>query len=173
MSSNTSVLLLITLLASVREGLTFPVEKHLDVEAADGLPTHRVRTKRCACSSLMDSECHYFCHLDIIWVNTPSKTTLHGLGGGLARRRRSAPRCTCANPSDKDLQLVLHVQPGKPLQELRKEASSPDSHHPQVFKSSGYEDVNEAASAEAERERETPLEGQDGKKELLKPRLSF
>ncbi|XP_003966050.2 endothelin-2 [Takifugu rubripes] len=101
MSSNTSVLLLITLLASVREGLTFPVEKHLDVEAADGLPTHRVRTKRCACSSLMDSECHYFCHLDIIWVNTPSKTTLRGLGDGLARRRRSAPRCTCANPSDK------------------------------------------------------------------------
>uniref|UniRef100_A0A3B5KF98 Endothelin-like toxin domain-containing protein n=1 Tax=Takifugu rubripes TaxID=31033 RepID=A0A3B5KF98_TAKRU len=75
--------------------------KHLDVEAADGLPTHRVRTKRCACSSLMDSECHYFCHLDIIWVNTPSKTTLRGLGDGLARRRRSAPRCTCANPSDK------------------------------------------------------------------------
>lgn len=43
----------------------------------------------------------------------------------------------------------------------------------QVFKSSGYEDVNEAASAEAERGRETPLEGKDGKKELLKPRLCF
>lgn len=29
------------------------------------------RTKRCSCSSLMDKECVYFCHLDIIWVNTP------------------------------------------------------------------------------------------------------
>lgn len=71
MSSNTSMLLLITLWASVQEGLTLPVREHLDVEAADGLPLHRLRPKRCACSSLMDSECHYFCHLDIIWVNTP------------------------------------------------------------------------------------------------------
>lgn len=29
------------------------------------------RSKRCSCSSLMDKECVYFCHLDIIWVNTP------------------------------------------------------------------------------------------------------
>uniref|UniRef100_A0A674MSJ5 Endothelin-like toxin domain-containing protein n=1 Tax=Takifugu rubripes TaxID=31033 RepID=A0A674MSJ5_TAKRU len=151
-------------------------KKHLDVEAADGLPTHRVRTKRCACSSLMDSECHYFCHLDIIWVNTPSKTTLRGLGDGLARRRRSAPRCTCGEVDFRTciitISIFLLLQPGKPLQELRKEASSPDSHHPQVnlqlyyltnfsfrqvLKSSGYEDVNEAASAEAERERERLL----------------
>ncbi|CAG00046.1 unnamed protein product [Tetraodon nigroviridis] len=41
MSSNTSVLLLITLWASVQEGLTSPVQKHLDVEAADSLPPHR------------------------------------------------------------------------------------------------------------------------------------
>lgn len=45
--------------------------KQLEVEVADGVPTHRERTKRCACNSLLDSECHYFCHLDIIWVNTP------------------------------------------------------------------------------------------------------
>lgn len=43
----------------------------------------------------------------------------------------------------------------------------------QVFKSSGYEDVSEAASAEAERERETPLERKDGKEELLKPACLF
>lgn len=52
-------------------GLGLPVGKQLEVEAADRVPTHRERTKRCACSSLLDSECHYFCHLDIIWVNTP------------------------------------------------------------------------------------------------------
>uniref|UniRef100_S4RYQ2 Endothelin 1 n=1 Tax=Petromyzon marinus TaxID=7757 RepID=S4RYQ2_PETMA len=31
---------------------------------------HR-RQKRCSCSSYMDKECIYFCHLDIIWINTP------------------------------------------------------------------------------------------------------
>ncbi|KAG8133327.1 putative Endothelin 1 protein [Naja naja] len=29
------------------------------------------RVKRCSCYSLMDKECVYFCHLDIIWINTP------------------------------------------------------------------------------------------------------
>uniref|UniRef100_A0A672GDN8 Endothelin-like toxin domain-containing protein n=1 Tax=Salarias fasciatus TaxID=181472 RepID=A0A672GDN8_SALFA len=65
------------------------------------IPTHRVRTKRCACSNRLDSECHYFCHLDIIWVNTPSKTTVYGLGGALSRRRRSTDRCTCSRPDDR------------------------------------------------------------------------
>lgn len=54
--------------------LSLPVMKQLKVEASNGAPTQRVRTKRCACSSPMDSECHYFCHLDIIWVNTPRWT---------------------------------------------------------------------------------------------------
>ena len=30
-----------------------------------------LRTRRCSCSSWLDKECVYFCHLDIIWVNTP------------------------------------------------------------------------------------------------------
>uniref|UniRef100_A0A8C7D366 Endothelin-2-like n=1 Tax=Oncorhynchus kisutch TaxID=8019 RepID=A0A8C7D366_ONCKI len=59
-----------------------------------------VRTKRCACNNQLDSECHYFCHLDIIWVNTPSKTTVYGLGSPLSRRRRSAGRCVCADSDD-------------------------------------------------------------------------
>nr|XP_046256860.1 endothelin-2 [Scatophagus argus] len=101
MSTNTSVLLLITLWASMQDGLGLPVVKQLEAEATDSVPTHRVRTKRCACSSMLDSECHYFCHLDIIWVNTPSKTTIYGLGSSLSRRRRSIGRCTCANPDDK------------------------------------------------------------------------
>uniref|UniRef100_A0A7N8XMG6 Endothelin-2-like n=2 Tax=Mastacembelus armatus TaxID=205130 RepID=A0A7N8XMG6_9TELE len=82
--------------------------KQLDVEASDGASTQRVRTKRCACSSLLDSECHYFCHLDIIWVNTPSKTTVYGLGGSLSRRRRSTGRCTCASPDDESCTSFCH-----------------------------------------------------------------
>ncbi|XP_042280664.1 endothelin-2 [Thunnus maccoyii] len=92
MSFYTSILLLITLWVSMKEGFGLPAMKPQDMEA-----THRVRTKRCACSSPLDSECHYFCHLDIIWINTPSKTTVYGLG----RLRRSAGRCTCANPDDR------------------------------------------------------------------------
>lgn len=32
---------------------------------------HHVRHKRCSCATFLDKECVYFCHLDIIWVNTP------------------------------------------------------------------------------------------------------
>ncbi|KAL6109010.1 uncharacterized protein ACO6RY_12231 [Pungitius sinensis] len=108
MSTHASVLLLITLWASVEEGLGLPVMRPLAVEVGDGVPTPRVRTKRCACSSLLDSECHYFCHLDIIWVNTPSKTTVYGLGSALSRRRRSVGRCTCANLDDHRCILFCH-----------------------------------------------------------------
>lgn len=98
MSPNTNILLLISLWASVQDGLPLMKEK---TEDSDGVPSpHGVRTKRCACSSLLDSECHYFCHLDIIWINTPSKTIVYGLGSGLSRRRRSTGRCFCANPND-------------------------------------------------------------------------
>uniref|UniRef100_A0A3B4AUV5 Endothelin-like toxin domain-containing protein n=1 Tax=Periophthalmus magnuspinnatus TaxID=409849 RepID=A0A3B4AUV5_9GOBI len=69
-------------------------------EDTGGAPASSVRSKRCACSSLLDSECHYFCHLDIIWVNTPSKISVYGLGIGPSRRRRSTTRCSCANPDD-------------------------------------------------------------------------
>ncbi|XP_070768800.1 endothelin-2 [Enoplosus armatus] len=86
--------------------------KQLEVEAGDGVPTtQRERTKRCACSSPLDSECHYFCHLDIIWVNTPSKTTVYGLGSPLSRRRRSTCRCTCANPDDQTCTSFCHHSP--------------------------------------------------------------
>ncbi|XP_023775490.1 endothelin-1 [Cyanistes caeruleus] len=60
----------------------------------------------------MDEECVYFCHLDIIWINTPEKTVPYGLGGP-SRPRRSlkdmvpemlaepSSRCRCANQKDK------------------------------------------------------------------------
>ncbi|KAG7242210.1 hypothetical protein INR49_024256 [Caranx melampygus] len=60
-------------------GFGLPVMNELKVDSGNDVPAQRVRTKRCACSSPLDSECHYFCHLDIIWINTPSKTTVYGL----------------------------------------------------------------------------------------------
>ncbi|KAM6909967.1 endothelin-2 [Xenentodon cancila] len=100
MSNHGSLLLLVTLWASVQDGLGLPVMTQAVVEAGDADAAHHVRTKRCACSNVLDSECHYFCHLDIIWVNTPGKTIVYGLGGDLLRRRRSAGRCRCANLKD-------------------------------------------------------------------------
>nr|XP_032817360.1 endothelin-1-like [Petromyzon marinus]AME28950.1 endothelin A [Petromyzon marinus] len=67
---------------------------------------HR-RQKRCSCSSYMDKECIYFCHLDIIWINTPEKVVPYGLATS-HRAKRGAPaqgpprvrtrgkRCACA-----------------------------------------------------------------------------
>ncbi|XP_053107109.1 endothelin-1 isoform X2 [Hemicordylus capensis] len=70
------------------------------------------RSKRCSCSSLMDKECVYFCHLDIIWINTPERTVPYGLGGpsrtrrsledsSLGSLRGSHDRCHCAHLKDK------------------------------------------------------------------------
>ncbi|XP_037375111.1 endothelin-1 [Talpa occidentalis] len=70
------------------------------------------RTKRCSCSSLMDKECVYFCHLDIIWVNTPEHIVPYGLGSP-SRSKRSLKdlfptkaadhknRCQCTSQKDK------------------------------------------------------------------------
>ncbi|XP_053563071.1 endothelin-2 [Bombina bombina] len=59
-----------------------------------------IRTKRCSCNNWMDKECVYFCHLDIIWVNTGGQTLPYGLGNTQQRRRRSAPRCQCRDATD-------------------------------------------------------------------------
>ncbi|KAJ7415249.1 Endothelin-1 [Willisornis vidua] len=82
------------------------------------------RARRCSCSSLLDEECVYFCHLDIIWINTPEKTVPYGLGGP-SRSRRSlkdmvqdtltepGSRCQCANQKDK--KCLNFCQAGKDL----------------------------------------------------------
>ncbi|ELW71730.1 endothelin-1 [Tupaia chinensis] len=74
-------------------------------------PSQR-RCKRCSCSSLMDKECVYFCHLDIIWVNTPEHVAPYGLGSPYRSKRSlkdlfitkaayRKSRCQCASPKDK------------------------------------------------------------------------
>ncbi|CAL8336644.1 unnamed protein product [Lota lota] len=73
----------------------------------------RRRAKRCTCYTYKDKECVYYCHLDIIWINTPEHTVPYGMSGyqGPQRLRRSArtergrrgaepQRCECAWQSD-------------------------------------------------------------------------
>ncbi|KAM9574766.1 endothelin-1 [Guaruba guarouba] len=91
--------------------------------AAAAAAAHR-RARRCSCSSLMDEECVYFCHLDIIWINTPEKTVPYGLGGP-SRSRRSlkdmmpemfadpSSRCQCTTQKDK--KCLNFCQTGKDL----------------------------------------------------------
>ncbi|XP_039978690.1 endothelin-1 isoform X1 [Xiphias gladius] len=73
-----------------------------------------VRTKRCSCSTFLDKECVYFCHLDIIWVNTPERVVSYGLGNAPRTKRAAAaaaaaddsmatgggPRCQCLREND-------------------------------------------------------------------------
>ncbi|XP_014314819.1 endothelin-1 [Myotis lucifugus] len=89
-------------------------------------PSAPRRSKRCSCSSLLDKECVYFCHLDIIWINTPGKIVPYGLGNP-PRTKRSLKdlfptkatdrrdRCQCA--SQKDKKCWNFCQPGKELRD--------------------------------------------------------
>ncbi|XP_005410644.1 PREDICTED: endothelin-2 [Chinchilla lanigera] len=73
--------------------------------------TH-LRFRRCSCSSWLDKECVYFCHLDIIWVNTPGQTAPYGLGNPPRRRRRSLPkRCECSSSRDPVCATFCHRRP--------------------------------------------------------------
>ncbi|NWT60431.1 EDN2 protein, partial [Erythrocercus mccallii] len=51
------------------------------------------RSKRCSCNSWLDKECIYFCHLDIIWVNTPG--AVHSAVCHRARLPLSSPQPPC------------------------------------------------------------------------------
>ncbi|XP_024921019.1 endothelin-1 isoform X2 [Cynoglossus semilaevis] len=90
--------------------------------------TH-VRNKRCSCATFLDKECVYFCHLDIIWVNTPERVVSYGLGNAPRRRRaaseplapRSPPRCQCFSRDDKNCRSFCGLD-----QSLRYE-TSPDT----------------------------------------------
>ncbi|KAJ0068364.1 hypothetical protein NL108_005941 [Boleophthalmus pectinirostris] len=74
-------------------------------------PVNR-RSKRCTCYTYKDKECVYYCHLDIIWINTPEHTVPYGMSSyqGSSRPRRSAgvrnktgakaQRCVCSLSSD-------------------------------------------------------------------------
>ncbi|GAA6065055.1 endothelin-2 [Tachysurus ichikawai] len=108
LSLHTILLISATFCVFVEEGFGLPLFQPSESQSSP-LRTARVRTKRCSCSNWMDKECIYFCHLDIIWVNTPSKITPYGLGSPLSRRRRSTGRCECSNPNDSTCSTFCHT----------------------------------------------------------------
>ncbi|CAN8200757.1 unnamed protein product [Coccothraustes coccothraustes] len=115
MGSHPAVLLALALCALLEAGLGHPpAESHLAA---------RPRSKRCSCNSWLDKECIYFCHLDIIWVNTPGHTAPYGLGSPPRRRKRSAGRCECSHSRDSICATFCHGRPGY-LQSLKLPVSS-------------------------------------------------
>lgn len=88
------------------------------------------RQKRCTCYSYTDKECVYYCHLDIIWINTPERTVPYGMSNYRGRQRRKRDvgvrstehnrpktlRCVCAvTNADPECQLFCFSSSHKPL----------------------------------------------------------
>nr|XP_010986142.2 endothelin-3 isoform X3 [Camelus dromedarius] len=116
-------------------------------QAAKGDPVHH-RARRCTCLTYKDKECVYYCHLDIIWINTPERTVPYGLSNyrGSFRARRSAGpalrsprpstwtlRCACAESEDQACARFCARSPaargnsrtaGKPDKKAGEQASS-------------------------------------------------
>ncbi|XP_072489513.1 endothelin-3 isoform X2 [Notamacropus eugenii] len=71
-------------------------------QASMGSPA-RKRQKRCTCYTYKDKECVYYCHLDIIWINTPERTVPYGLSNyrGSSRGKRSVDPVRRSSPSFK------------------------------------------------------------------------
>ncbi|XP_067410722.1 endothelin-3 [Emydura macquarii macquarii] len=106
--------------------------------AAAGAP--RRRAKRCTCYTYKDKECVYYCHLDIIWINTPERTVPYGLSNyrGSFRGKRSTAqlfrssesldwslsRCSCLDTHDKQCMLFCtRTQDGRCNQESLKKTA--------------------------------------------------
>lgn len=72
-------------------------------QKAQGVPAHH-RPRRCTCFTYKDQECVYYCHLDIIWINTPEQTVPYGLSnyrGSLRGKRSSGPFPNSSQPSSR------------------------------------------------------------------------
>ncbi|XP_032399757.1 endothelin-2 [Etheostoma spectabile] len=69
--------------------------------------THR-REKRCSCENQKDKECIFFCHIGIVWVNTPSHVVPYGFGS--VRLRRELGRCLCTRTQDAECVHFCSVQ---------------------------------------------------------------
>ncbi|XP_028296363.1 endothelin-3 [Gouania willdenowi] len=56
------------------------------------------RERRCSCENQKDKECIFYCHIGIVWVNTPSQVVPYGFGS--IRLRRELRRCLCIHSHD-------------------------------------------------------------------------
>uniref|UniRef100_A0A803JKB4 Endothelin-3 n=1 Tax=Xenopus tropicalis TaxID=8364 RepID=A0A803JKB4_XENTR len=67
----------------------------------------RRRDRRCTCYTYKDKECVYYCHLDIIWINTPERVVPYGLSNYRGKRSAGSwsskprSRCSCEDISDR------------------------------------------------------------------------
>ncbi|XP_062925449.1 endothelin-1 [Mobula hypostoma] len=98
------------------------------IRQASSTPRRLFRSKRCSCSSLLDKECIYFCHLDVIWINTPEQIVPYGLDSSRVKRSakhrlaemvKSRTRCECNSQEDgicqqfcEDGPQVARLKPG-------------------------------------------------------------
>ncbi|XP_036888434.1 endothelin-2 isoform X2 [Sturnira hondurensis] len=120
--------LALALLVALHEGkgqATATQEQPVPTPRARG---SHLRPRRCSCSSWLDKECVYFCHLDIIWVNTPGQTAPYGLGNPPRRRRRSLPgRCECSSARDPACATFCHRRPWTEIEATPGTGSSADA----------------------------------------------
>ncbi|XP_074867967.1 endothelin-3 [Carettochelys insculpta] len=110
---------------------------------AAGAP--RRRAKRCTCYTYKDKECVYYCHLDIIWINTPERIVPYGLSNyrGSFRSKRSTgqlcrstesldwslSRCSCLDIHDKQCMLFCtRTQESRCNQGSQKKTTGKDQH---------------------------------------------
>ncbi|XP_028252713.1 endothelin-2 [Parambassis ranga] len=91
---------------------------------------HR-REKRCSCENQKDKECIFFCHIGIVWVNTPSHVVPYGFGS--VRLRRDTRRCDCTHTQDAQCRRFCstHTQPQPG--DLQENAASPLSRYTAAF----------------------------------------
>ncbi|XP_015254729.1 PREDICTED: endothelin-3-like [Cyprinodon variegatus] len=98
----------------------------------------RRRPRRCTCYTYRDKECVYYCHLDIIWINTPEHTVPYGMSSdsGSLRLKRSAQRsrngavarrCACRLQTDSDCRSFCIDRQRKELL-VRRKAKERTSH---------------------------------------------
>ncbi|XP_039591252.1 endothelin-3-like [Polypterus senegalus] len=99
------------------------VKQPLDTGAQEQPPKPHKRARRCTCYTYKDKECVYYCHLDIIWINTPERTVPYGLSAyrGSRRGKRSSEhlsrtesmgsdshRCHCTDIGDSGCRNFCH-----------------------------------------------------------------
>nr|XP_055042612.1 endothelin-2 [Misgurnus anguillicaudatus]XP_055042613.1 endothelin-2 [Misgurnus anguillicaudatus] len=84
------------------------------------------REKRCSCGNVKDKECVYFCHIGIVWVDTPSQVVPYGVGSLQIRLRRDVKRCLCADRRDTK---CLQFCSCRHLQREEENGSVKKSHH--------------------------------------------
>lgn len=88
------------------------------------------RAKRCTCYSYMDRECVYYCHLDIIWVNTPERTVPYGMSSYQAPQRvrretiEKSPRCFCIVDADQQCGEFCQSRPALPSRRVHRGAGA-------------------------------------------------